>query len=207
MKRNRRLGRRGYTAVEVLAALLLFAIGAAGVIGMQKVTIQGGTDAHHYDIANGIAHEWIARLQRDAMTWTQPNAIISTSNISSTTWLNTALTNCDVSGFCKSFIGPSGSSQAFDIQGKDVNNTTDGFFCVQYRVSWISNPEQSPYYNAAEEGPTALIRADVRVLWNRLEYGPIGDCTAAAVPTTAAVGNQYHVYQLTAAIRQNAKNN
>ena len=27
------------------------------------------------------------------------------------------------------------------------------------------------------------------------------------VPTTVAVGNQFHVYQLTAAIRQNAKNN
>ena len=36
---KRRARSRGFTAVEVLMAMTLFAIGAAGVIGMQRVTI------------------------------------------------------------------------------------------------------------------------------------------------------------------------
>lgn len=203
MKR-RRLRQRGYTAVEVLAALMLFAIGAAGVIGMEKVTIQGGSDAHHYDIATGIAHEWVARLQRDATTWTQPNATIPTSNLSSaTTWLKDVAT-CNTANFCASSLGLPGYSQAFDIQGRDINDKTEGYFCVQYRMGWVSNPETSPY-SPTDEGPTALIRADIRVVWNRLEYGPIADCTT--VPTTGTLSTQYHVIYVTAAIRQNAKNN
>ena len=68
--------------------MTLFAIGAAGVIGMQRVTIQGGEDARRFDMATNIANEWIARLQRDATFWTQPNAENqNTIDLNRTRWL------------------------------------------------------------------------------------------------------------------------
>ena len=70
-------------------AMTLFAIGAAGVIGMQRATIQGGEDARRFDMATNIANEWIARLQRDATFWTQPNAQDpDLMNIGQTQWLS-----------------------------------------------------------------------------------------------------------------------
>ena len=76
MMRRQRKGERGYTVVEVMSAMTLIAIGAAGVIGMQRVTIQGGMDARNFDVATNIAREWQSRLQRDAaLNWTAPNAL------------------------------------------------------------------------------------------------------------------------------------
>src|SRR5207237_490176 len=95
--------KRGYTAVEVMAAMTLFAIGAAGVISMQKVTIQGGQDARRLDIATNIAHEWVARLQRDSMNWTQPSSKNRdvTNVYTQTKWLtNVTLGSCNPPNWC-----------------------------------------------------------------------------------------------------------
>jgi prepilin-type N-terminal cleavage/methylation domain-containing protein len=74
-KRIVRGAARGYTVVEIMSAMTLFAIGAAGVVGMQRVTVQGGYDARRFDTATNIAREWQHRLQRDSAYWTEPNSI------------------------------------------------------------------------------------------------------------------------------------
>src|SRR5262249_22179703 len=93
--RSRMRSSRGFTAVEVLVAMTLFAIGAAGVISMQKVAIEGNADARSFDVATGIGAEWLGRLRRDSMAWTKPNAIDTTNNLSTTTWLKQAPTVVD----------------------------------------------------------------------------------------------------------------
>ena len=185
---------RAYTIVEVMSAMTLFAIGAAGVIGMQRVTIQGGADARNFDLASNIAREWQHRLQRDALSWTQPNSVVSTSNLNSTRWLGT--TNID-NAWRVPAPGPvvPGFSTAFDLLGHDVAPTsTDRVFCVQYRLGWIANSN-----NGAS--PTALIRAEVRVFWSRLEFGP-PNCADLTVDSPAT-RNQYHFVNLATAIRGN----
>jgi prepilin-type N-terminal cleavage/methylation domain-containing protein len=193
-KRSSR-GRRGYTVVEVLSALTLFAVGAAGVIGMQRVTIQGGADARNFDIATNIAREWQHRLQRDALQWTSPNAINTTSNIDNTYWLDSS--NIDntwrvpIAG--PGGAGQSGYSAAFDLLGHDIDPaSTDHVFCVQYRLNWITAQA------AANPTITALIRAEIRVFWSRLEYGP-ANCASTTPATT-----QHHFVYVTTAIRENA---
>ena len=70
-------------------AMTLFAIGAAGVIGMQRVTIQGGFDARRFDTGTNIAREWEHRLQRDSAFWTEPNSVVTGNiNLNKTLWLN-----------------------------------------------------------------------------------------------------------------------
>src|SRR4029078_5845168 len=80
MMRARTGKQRWYTAVEVLSALTLLAIGAAGVIGMQRVTLQGSEDARRFDVGGVLAKEWWPRLQRDSTHWTQPNATVQDVN-------------------------------------------------------------------------------------------------------------------------------
>jgi hypothetical protein len=204
--------------------MLFLAIGAAGVIGMQKVTIQGGRDARNFDIATNIANEWLSRLQRDAMYWTAPNDDVKVSNLTTaTTWLKSTPTasSCP-QGFClppvpatidaASHVGV-GTSPAFDQLGRELpkvagTNPDDmHYFCAQYRLSWVADPTNAACKSGAEDCLTALIRAEVRVLWQRLEYGQIGNCEALPVAlNTPAATSRYHFVYAATSIRENARN-
>jgi type II secretory pathway pseudopilin PulG len=196
---------RGYTSVEVLIAMTLLAIGAAGVIGMQRVTIQGGEDARRFDMATNIANEWLARLQKDAAFWRSQPATTppDTMGFGTTFWLK----NIDVCAnkFCTIPMppgAPDGVSPAFDVFGRDLpNGTTTAYYCVQYRLTWIAAPGVTPY--APPLRPTALMRAEVRVWWNRLEKDPIGNC-AAPPAETIPVNPPFHMVYATTALRQGA---
>ena len=196
--RTPRKNSRGYTVVEVLSAMTLFAIGAAGVISMQRVTIQGGNDARHFDVASNIAQEWTFRLQRDAMFWTLPDADNPTvSNLlTATRWIK------DVQGATQWMTPPvpgagseNGFSPAFDLFGRDrPTGSADHVFCTQYRLAWIANPNVTPL--------GSFLRAEVRVVWARLETANIDGCDAfAASPDPDAT--RYHFVYATTVIRGN----
>lgn len=211
LPRRNRLGaraRRGYTAVEILIAMTVFAIGAAGVIGMMKVTVQGGADARRRDIATNIAHQWTGRLQRDAMLWTLPNAVNPTSNLATNTrWLkDIANGGCTGANYCMPTIpsapAQAGASPAFDVVGRDMPTFAAGsehFFCVQYRLNWIADPANSQC-STTEPCRTALMRGEVRVFWKRGEYGYIPDCQGVD-PTINP--NEWHFVYATTGIREN----
>lgn len=195
-----RSGARGYTSVEILCAVTLFMIGAAGVIGMQRVTIQGGEDARRFDMGTAIANQWLARLQRDATLWTEPNANSPTTlNIyTHTQFLRHVAT-------CGSWCNPppaspaAGMSGAFDMFGRDLpSDTTEAYYCAQYRLQWLADPGTPPAVKL-----TGIMRTEVRVFWSRVERGPVGDCTNAA-PDAPAAATQLHFVYATTAVRGNA---
>jgi len=196
----RRRNQRGYTAVEVLSALTLLAIGASGVIGMQRVTLQGSEDARRFDIGGNIANEWCSRLQRDSAQWTEPNAgVLTTTNIASTKWIK-SVTTC-ASGFCNppAAAVPAGMTGSFDTFGRDLPAAaTNATYCAQYRLRWIADPGTAPRFN-----PAALMRAEVRVFWSRLDRNPVGDCTAAT-PDAPNAYQLYHFVYATTMIRESA---
>ena len=203
--RTSRTTQRGYTAVEVLSAMTLFAIGAAGVIGMQKVTIQGGQDARRLDVATNIAHAWTARLQRDATSWTLPsNMNRTTENLTThTRWLRDVATGpCTPPSYCTPALptagGEAGFSPAFDIFGRDrPTGTGDHTFCVQYRLWW-----GRPLGNAPAFFEQASVHADIRVFFSRLELSPIGDCSSPAVSPDAANAKEvYHFVYASTVLR------
>jgi len=204
---QRRRGRaRGYTAVEVLMAMTLLAVGAAGVIGMQRVTIQGGEDARRFDMATNIANEWVARLQRDATYWTQPNSQSPTTiDLNQTRWLK----NVDTCGavFCNipmPAAPANGLSPAFDNFGRDLPiGTTQATYCVQYRLQWIAAPGLGPAYPPPLK-LTGLMRAEVRVYWARLEGTAIGNCTAPP-PEAIPPASPFHMVYAATAIRETAR--
>jgi prepilin-type N-terminal cleavage/methylation domain-containing protein len=194
-----RARRRGYTVVEVMSAMTLFAIGAAGVIGMQRAIVQGGIDARSFDMATNIAREWEHRLQRDALQWTQPDSTTTASNIDNTLWLKSSV--IDDGKWTTPAVEPNGQiagySAAFDILGHDIDPASDDrIYCVQYRLGWIA-----PQVGTSGNNPTALVRAEIRVFWSRLEQAA-PTCSDTTVYDTAN-RNRYHFVNVTTAIRGN----
>lgn len=186
---RRRARSRGYNAVEVLMAMTIFAIGAGGVISMQKTSVQANYDARTLDVATTLTRTWQERLARDAMSWKAPGALTST------TYLNNNVQNANnsLTWFVPTATTPLlGGSPAFDLLGRDVEiNAANMIFCTQIRLEWLGTTQ-------------TLIRAEVRVVWPRANAAPIATCSQAAVQ--AAVGNvnaMPHVLSTVTSLRVN----
>jgi prepilin-type N-terminal cleavage/methylation domain-containing protein len=194
---------RGYTAVEVLMAMTMMAIGAAAVISMHKTSIMATYDARQTDVANGIARAWVERLQRDAMSWTAPSSTDPTGN----NLANAALIAPNVTGNWFLPIGEMGKSNpetmspAFDILGRDLPALNGAAFCVHVRLTWL----------VAQALPSepGLIRADVRVVWPRgIGSTPTNFCNAgnAALPNPdPTIPPLYHAIYMTTTIKENSQ--
>lgn len=81
--------RRGYTMIEVMMALAILAIGAAGVVAMEKAAVVGNASAKSIATATALATRWAERLHADSMVW---NTLTPLSDIGETRWLLTAVT-------------------------------------------------------------------------------------------------------------------
>jgi prepilin-type N-terminal cleavage/methylation domain-containing protein len=204
---------RGYTAIEVLMAMTVMAIGGAAVITMQKTSVTANLDARRTDVANAIARTWVERLRRDAMAWTLPgpegtgnniaNALLISQGIGAAgTWfLPTAEAGVNV---------PETTSPAFDILGRDLPQAQWAIadFCVNVRLTFLTQTATPPGGD--------LIEADVRVLWpiGIINSRP-GFCNAAtaaltdpntdpAAITASAGAPVFHTLYVTTSIRENA---
>lgn len=201
----------GYTAIEILLAMTVMAIGAAAVMSMQKATMKGNLDARKMDVANSIARTWVERLERDAMQWTLPGA----SNPGAASNLSNAKL---ISGFVDTgwFVPvnqmggvgtpPETTSYGFDILGRDLASSdipSSAVFCVNMRLTTLV---ANQFY-----------RADVRVLWleklGTSGANPSPFCSSTNADMTALDPNatsnvspsspRYHAIYTTTAIREN----
>ena len=152
--------KRAYTVIEVLSAMTIFGVGAAGVIAMQGTTIKGNYDARALDQATSITREWNERLRRDAAFWTVPATLplegkwLTTSNValangaSLPSWFTPTVP----------VSTPAGLSPAFDLLGRDLTasestgTNSQAVFCTQIRLQRLN---------------ASLIRSEIRVAWMR----------------------------------------
>lgn len=207
MSRSQRAHARAYTAVEVMLAIAILAVGAAGVMSMQKAAIQGNVDARKLDMGNAIAREWVERLRRDATTWTLP----SETSPNGKNWdTNTVfISQLAASSAIGNFTFPAsnansqweGYSPAFDVLGRDIapaggsTKYPGAIFCTQIRLDWLKQDE--------------MLRATVRVFWlSQLYAAPAADfCNADAgtngYPSGPDASSVYHFIYVTTAIRKN----
>lgn len=184
-----RANSRGYNAVEVLMAMTLFAIGAGGVISMQKTSIQANYDARTMDVATALTRTWQERLARDAMSWKAPGSLVNTVHLKD----HVQQPNSAVEWFVPTPSTPlDGGSPAFDLLGRDVEvDANTMVFCTQVRLEWLGTTQ-------------SLIRAEVRVVWPRANAAPITACNAAAVNAAVAnVNARPHVLSTVTSLRGN----
>lgn len=190
---KRRALARGYTVVELMMALAVFATGVAGIMTMQRTTITSNRTAKNVTLANGIAEAWLSQLAADASLWT--------TDLSSTTWLGTV----DGTGLNGAWQLPAWDDARkfgaeFDGLGNPVEE--DGQFCAHIRLTWLYNDGNI----AGGLSGNGVIRSEVRVFWPREGTSRVeGDCTSADAATVAAVGNatgSYHFVVHAGAVRQ-----
>jgi prepilin-type N-terminal cleavage/methylation domain-containing protein len=148
--------RRGYTIFEVMMAIAVLTVGAAGVIALQKTTQIANTNARNLATANAIALSWVERLRMDALQWNNPNGA---NDLVDTRWLNMVNTSAGV-WFSPTMVAGVASNRA-DVLGADLfpgDNAPAGF-CTHVRLSNLS---------------AGLLRAEVRTVWIR--SGRVIDC-------------------------------
>jgi prepilin-type N-terminal cleavage/methylation domain-containing protein len=206
---------RGYTAIEVLMAMTVMAIGGAAVITMQKTSVTGNLDARKADVANAIARTWVERLQRDAMAWTLPGPDGIGNNIANARLINEGIAGVGANGqwfLPDAEMGavPETISPGFDILGRDLPQALLGTadFCVHVRLTYLS---QAP-------STQDLIRADVRVVWpigivnsdptfcittSAKLADPNTDPAATRDPNADPAAPVFHTLYVTTAIKEN----
>ena len=199
----------GYTAIEVLVALTLFAVGTAGVLSLQRASIVGSSDARRTDVATAVGAEWIERLRQDSMGWNLPNAENPTvpSNHATATKLlgpvvlgpvGTSDAGADTPWLTPALPANAAAmldrgSPAYDLVGRPLLDsevlTTGAAICVQYRLQWVVQDN--------------LMRAEVRVVY--LAAGGRVGCVAGSGDPTAPAGfpNGFRSVNLTTTLRQN----
>jgi prepilin-type N-terminal cleavage/methylation domain-containing protein len=199
---------RGYTAVEVLLAMTVLAIGAAGVMSMQTGAIQGNLDARKLDVANSIARDWLERLRRDATVWTLPGGPFPAVNNFPNATLISANAGAPTGAW---FLPPipgaypaEGQSPAFDMLGRDLAATdlAIAVFCVNAKIDVVS-------YDQGGAIPE-LVRATVRVFWlKQLAWSapPPVFCAPGvdpvAIESAPATQGTFHIAFASTVIRRN----
>ncbi|WP_441287874.1 type IV pilus modification PilV family protein [Sorangium sp. KYC3313] len=157
--RARRAAGRGYTLIEVMAALGVLAIGATGVLALQKATLISNTNARNLTIANSIAITWAERLRVDALQWNDPMRVPDIS--SDTDWLALS-TTAPFTKVTPTEITALGSPSA-DVLGADIypGDTSASAFCTHVRFRQFTDPVSgTPIWDS-------LLRAEIRVVWER----------------------------------------
>lgn len=189
MKRRSRA--RGYTVVELMTSLGIFAMGVTGIFAMQRVTLSSNQHARNLTIASGIAQGWLAQLSADSSLWRRDG------NESGTAWLssvNASDHEWQLPSDSTTLRSTRGFGRAFDGLGRPVAPASDPVFCVHVRLTRL-------FTNPIGNG---LTRTDVRVFWPRDGEAPIeGDCTdPSTIAEVADSTGRYHFVYRTGAVRQ-----
>lgn len=193
----RRAASGGYTLIEVMAALGVLAIGATGVLALQKATLISNTNARNLTIANNIAMTWAERLRVDALQWNDPMRVPDLD--SDTDWLR--LTNASPfpakvtpTPVDELWAAPSADVFGTDIYGTDASQPA---FCTHVRLRQFNDPATGTRIWGS------LIRAEIRVIWER-NGNPI-DCTIAPVTVDEHPERFGAVYLTTGVLRNTSE--
>lgn len=167
---------KGYTLVEVMAAIAIMGAGLLGIISLQGAAVAANSRANQITIATNLARRWQDRLRRDSYQWNNPSQLVTISNIGDTWYLRAMGTTTQApTGWILPPAVPTGitadtETAAFDSFGRDVALTSpDVFYCTHIRLTPLITNQ--------------LVRAEVRVWWFR--EGGVRPTSYAACGSTA----------------------
>ena len=196
--RRPRARRRGYTLIELMMALALFAVAVLGIISMQKITAASNAHSKNVAIAQQIARAWAGQLEMDASAWRTAGAFGGG-------WLN------DANAWQRpGYIATRGFGGAFDALGNPLTDANSGNaqFCTHVRMTWL-------YPTTMGTGGNGVLRAEIRVFWLRSDGpGPAGAAGTAFCATgqdatlVSSIGqatDRYHFVYQTVGVRQHSQ--
>jgi len=189
---------RGYTAVELMMALGLFAVGVSGIIAMQKLTIVSNQHAKNLAIATHIAQAWLDQLSADSTLWTE------TAGINATRWVVNANGSTDGVWQLPTWDAGRDFGAAFDALGAPVQAAANARFCTHVRLTTLFAETGGLVGGRQTLANNGLARAEVRVFWLRDGAAPIANaCTQQGTITAVADATDvYHRVVKVSAVRQ-----
>jgi prepilin-type N-terminal cleavage/methylation domain-containing protein len=189
---------RGYTVIELMMSLSVLAIGASGIIAMQKVTVASGAHSKNLAVATRVASAWADALAADSSLWNSPSDLIET------TWLqNLTSGQTTTQWFRPEYSALRRFGPGFSALGDPVQDPNHAHFCTDIRLTWLRNDPNLP--------GASLMRAEIRVFWRSDRVWPELDIPAnicdpdANSPLTLEnenVADAFHFVHLTTAIAQ-----
>jgi hypothetical protein len=129
---------------------------------------RGNMEARQMTTANQVAQQWIERLRRDSLNWTQGNIVANPVLLQRTTYLQNVAPQGTVPPWFVPTPAIAGETANFDYYGNDLASPTSAgtpTYCTNVRLEWLY--------------PGRVMRADVRVWWMR-RLGGSGTAPAGA---------------------------
>ncbi len=181
-----------FTIVEVLMSITMLAVGASGIMALQKVVSAANQHARNTEVASRIATGWVEKLKADAVRWNHPSPVFGTSDLADAVLISAigidGLWHApSLAGTQEYSSGDTAATTTFfggltawhDALGNNVADAASGRFCVNVRLTAMTAPPPAP-------AVTRLIRADVRVFWLRPGSGSF---SAGATDLATRVAN------------------
>lgn len=197
-RRRRSLGSRaGYTMIEVLMGLAILAVGASGVVALQKVTVLGVTHGRNINTATSIAAAHLEAMRADAQRWnslgdyildpTLLNTLLPATTVGPGTWQlpPVAFPNDAAPGPGLGVSDVTGATDAADPASPPVA------YCTHVRVTPLIYDPASSRYQAGQPGGGAnlqaqdalMLRLEVRTFWAKAGREVRTECDPTFVNT------------------------
>lgn len=167
----RRARARGYNMIEVMMGLAVLAVGASGVVALQKITVLGVTSGRNLTAASVIAAAHIEALRTDAARWTTTDM--------TTAPLTSALFIADGEWTSPAALTGFGGLGFSDVTGHTEKDAADlahpVAYCTQLRAVPIANspePEDAPI----------LLRVEARTFWAKSGRPVTDECLPDSIP-------------------------
>jgi prepilin-type N-terminal cleavage/methylation domain-containing protein len=165
--------RHGYTMIEVMMGLAILAVGATGVIALQKTAALGSVTSRHLANATTVSRNVIEEAEAEAMTWTD-----NTSNFGPAVgWLRPGLessdNNPDPPWYTTVDSRFSINLELLPVVPLPPPNDTPVAYCSHVRVSWLGR--KTPAAPAVE---STAVRFEVRTLFSRTPRDIRDECAA-----------------------------
>lgn len=184
---------RGYTIVELMMAIAVFAIGVSGIIAMQKVAAAANLHSRSLSLATNIAQAWQDQLNTDSSFYSL------SYGFSQTVWLAALGSSNQVGWLRPAWNANLGIGAAFDALGKPLSDTDADLantqFCVHFRLTRLY--PSSPGID--------VVRTEVRVIWPRAEASASSSFCATNVDAAnfgADITDYHYLYQVSAVRQQ-----
>jgi prepilin-type N-terminal cleavage/methylation domain-containing protein len=159
--------RRGYTMVEVMMGLAILAVGAAGIVSLQRFAVMGTMTSRHVTSATNVASSTIELMALEAGRWTNNGSSITPANMP---WLGTAL------GAPNTWVGAD-TLRAFRMDGSPfpsaaaLLNGDQVAYCAHVRAVYLGNAAAAGALDSADAA-----RVEVRVFYSKTGRSVAPEC-------------------------------
>lgn len=183
---------RGFTLVELMVVLAITVIGLIAILNLQSSMLRGTANSWDMTGATFMARHILETIRMEGLEWYNDSGVgvggvqqvkfKYLKNVgmplagAGSDWLKAPFENSTSAFQMTNLIGD--NDDIDDGALREVTNTTNRRYCVQYRLRWVV--------------PNYLVRAEVRVMWARPD-APAGDYDACPADMFAHPDDIYSV--------------